>query len=71
MFNDSKNEELHFKLIESLALSTRAYNALKKANVNTIQELLNLTPEEIYNLKNLKNIGKKTLNEILLIRNNY
>ncbi len=66
MFDEPKFEGVSNELIESLSLSTRAYNALKCANVNTVQELLILTPEEIYKLKN---IGKKTLNEILLIRN--
>ena len=66
MFNKLKLEKIPKKLIESLPLNTRAYNALKGANVNTVQELINLTPEEIYKLKN---IGKKTLDEILSIIN--
>ncbi len=56
--------------IEDLNLSTRAYNCLKKANVNNIEEMATV------NLKILDNCGRKTYKEITekineLIENNY
>ena len=48
-------------LIEELQLSLRSYNCLKRAGINTIQELMKLSQEEI---KNLKNFGKKSSNEV-------
>jgi len=47
--------------VEVLDISTRAYNALKKADINTIDELSKYTIEEI---EKLDNIGKKTASEI-------
>ena len=47
--------------IEILGLSVRAYNALKSHKINTINELLNLSQEE---LVKMRNIGAKTVKEI-------
>lgn len=48
--------------IETLSLSVRAYNALKKSEIYTIEQLINQSPIAIYNLEN---IGKKTATEIM------
>ena len=48
--------------IEELELSVRAYNCLKRANINTIGELLSLSYNE---LMNIKNFGKKSADEVL------
>jgi DNA-directed RNA polymerase subunit alpha len=47
--------------IEELDFSVRTYNCLKKANVLTIGELVQLTEGD---LMNIRNFGKKSLNEV-------
>lgn len=47
--------------IEELQLSVRAYNCLKKANINTVGDLLQYSPEE---LQKLKNFGRKSADEV-------
>lgn len=47
--------------IEELQLSVRAYNCLKKAQINTVGDLLKYSPEQ---LKELKNFGKKSAEEV-------
>ncbi len=47
--------------IEALDISNRAYNGLKKANINTIEELVQKNKKEI---GTLDNIGAKTIDEI-------
>lgn len=47
--------------IDALRLSMRAYNCLRRAKINTVGELLQLSEEELYNIKNL---GRKTADEI-------
>jgi DNA-directed RNA polymerase subunit alpha len=48
--------------IEELELSVRAYNCLKRANINSLGELLNLSYNE---LMNIKNFGRKSADEVL------
>ena len=47
--------------IEELQLSVRAYNCLKKAQINTVGQLLDKAPEE---LLGLKNFGRKSAEEL-------
>jgi len=47
--------------IEELQLSVRAYNCLKRAQINTIGDLLNYSPEK---LQELKNFGRKSADEV-------
>ena len=47
--------------IEELQLSVRAYNCLKKAQINTVGDLLEYSPEK---LQELKNFGKKSADEV-------
>lgn len=48
--------------IKKLELSTRAYNALRRANINTIGDLVDFSKE---NLPSLKNMGVKSITEII------
>lgn len=48
--------------IEELDLSVRAFNCLKRAGVNTVQDLVNKSPEEMMKIRNL---GKKSLEEVI------
>lgn len=49
-------------VIDKLELSVRAYNCLKRAGINTVEDLINRTPEEIMRVRNL---GRKSLEEVL------
>ena len=48
--------------IDELELSMRSYNCLKRAGINTVEELTNRTPEDMMNVRNL---GRKSLEEVL------
>ena len=48
--------------IEDLELSVRAYNCLKRANINSLRELLKLSYND---LMNIKNFGRKSADEVL------
>ena len=48
-------------LIEELKLSVRAYNSLKRADVNTVENLTQKTEEEMIKMRNL---GVKSLEEV-------
>jgi len=53
--------------IEELQLSVRAYNCLKKAQINTIGDLLQYSPEK---LQELKNFGRKSADEVFFTLKN-
>lgn len=48
--------------IDELELSVRSYNCLKRAGINTVEELVNKTPEDMMKVRNL---GRKSLEEVL------
>ncbi len=48
--------------IDELELSVRSYNCLKRAGINTVQELTNKTAEDMMKVRNL---GRKSLEEVL------
>ncbi len=48
--------------IDELELSVRSYNCLKRAGINTVEELVNKTSEDMMKVRNL---GKKSLDEVL------
>jgi DNA-directed RNA polymerase subunit alpha len=48
-------------LIEELQLPVRAYNCLKRAGINSVDELVQYSQEEI---KEIKNFGKKSADEV-------
>ena len=48
--------------IEELELSVRSFNCLKRANINTVEELVSKTPDEMMKVRNL---GRKSLDEVL------
>lgn len=57
----SEKDKILNKTIEELDFSVRSYNCLKKSNVNTLRDLVEYSPMEIIKIKNL---GKKSLDEI-------
>lgn len=60
-----KEEEAKDKLlemnIEELDLSVRSYNCLKRAGINTVEELIKKTEEDMMKVRNL---GRKSLEEV-------
>lgn len=48
--------------IDELELSVRSYNCLKRAGINTVEELVNKTSEDMMKVRNL---GRKSLEEVL------
>ena len=48
--------------IDELELSVRSYNCLKRAGINTVEELTNKTPDDMMKVRNL---GRKSLEEVL------
>ena len=48
--------------IDELELSVRSYNCLKRAGINTVEELCNKTSEDMMKVRNL---GRKSLEEVL------
>ncbi|MEW5921209.1 MAG: DNA-directed RNA polymerase subunit alpha [Bacillota bacterium] len=57
---DSKNKVLDMT-IEELDLSVRSYNCLKRAGINTVEELIRRSEDEMMKVRNL---GKKSLEEV-------
>jgi DNA-directed RNA polymerase subunit alpha len=49
-------------LIEEIPISVRAYNCLKRAQINTINDLMNYSREE---LLEIKNFGRKSVDEVI------
>ena len=59
---DSKGNEVLKMTIEELDLSVRSYNCLKRAGVNTVEDLASKTEEDMMRVRNL---GRKSLEEVL------
>jgi len=59
---ESGKEKALEMTIEELDLSVRAFNCLKRAGVNTVQDLVNKSPDEMMKVRNL---GKKSLEEVI------
>src|SRR5690625_3581108 len=60
---EDQKEKVMEKTIEELDLSVRSYNCLKRAGINTVQELSTKTEEDMMKVRNL---GRKSLDEIKL-----
>lgn len=58
---DEKEKVLEMN-IDELELSVRSYNCLKRAGINTVDELISRTPEDMMKVRNL---GRKSLEEVL------
>ncbi len=58
---EDKKEKVLEMTIEELDLSVRSYNCLKRAGINTVQELTQKTEEDMMKVRNL---GRKSLEEV-------
>jgi DNA-directed RNA polymerase subunit alpha len=59
---DDEKEKVLEMSIDELELSVRSFNCLKRAGINTVEELTNKTPEDMMKVRNL---GRKSLEEVL------
>lgn len=58
---EGKKEKVLEMTIEELDLSVRSYNCLKRAGINTVEELTNRSEDDMMKVRNL---GKKSLEEV-------
>lgn len=59
--DDGKGKTLEMT-IEELDLSVRSFNCLKRAGINTVEDLINKTEEDMMKVRNL---GRKSLDEVV------
>lgn len=59
---ETKKEKVLEMTIEELDLSVRSYNCLKRAGINTVEDLTNKTEEDMMKVRNL---GRKSLEEVV------
>lgn len=60
--DDKSHEKILEMTIEELDLSVRSFNCLKRAGINTVEDLTKKTEEEMMRVRNL---GKKSLEEVI------
>jgi len=60
--DEPDNKKVLEIVIEELDMSVRSFNCLKRAGINTVQDLTNKTEEEMIKVRNL---GKKSLEEVI------
>lgn len=61
--DDKSKEKVLEMTIEELDLSVRSFNCLKRAGINTVEDLTNKTEEDMMKVRNL---GRKSLDEVVL-----
>ena len=57
-----RQEKVLEMTIEELDLSVRSFNCLKRAQINTVEDLINRTEEDMMKVRNL---GRKSLDEVV------
>ncbi|MBR2448093.1 MAG: DNA-directed RNA polymerase subunit alpha [Clostridia bacterium] len=60
--SDNEKEKVLDLTIDELDLSVRSFNCLKRAGINTVEDLINKTEEEMMKVRNL---GRKSLEEVI------
>ena len=58
---ENKKEKVLEMSIEDLELSVRSFNCLKRAGISTVEDIINMTEQEMMKVRNL---GKKSLDEV-------
>ena len=58
---ESRKDRVLEMTIEELELSVRSFNCLKRAGINTVEDLVNKSPEDMMKVRNL---GKKSFDEV-------
>ena len=59
---DNGKEKILEMTIEELDLSVRSFNCLKRASINTVEDLIGKSEEEMMKVRNL---GRKSLEEVM------
>ena len=59
---DDSTDKMLEMTIEELDLSVRSFNCLKRANINTVEDLISKTEDEMMKVRNL---GRKSLEEVI------
>ncbi len=59
---ETKKEKVLEMTIEELDMSVRSFNCLKRAGIDTVEDLINKTEEDMIKVRNL---GKKSLEEVI------
>jgi DNA-directed RNA polymerase subunit alpha len=59
---ETKKEKVLEMTIEELDMSVRSFNCLKRAGIDTVEDLTNMTEEKMIHVRNL---GKKSLEEVI------
>lgn len=59
---ETRKERVLEMTIEELDLSVRSFNCLKRANINTVEDLIGRTEEDMMKVRNL---GRKSLEEVI------
>ena len=54
--------------IEDMDLSVRSYNCLKRAGIHTVEDLTKRSEDDMLKVRNL---GRKSLDEVILKLNSY
>ena len=62
IIEEAKEDSVESVPVSSLDLSVRSYNCLKRSKIETLDQLASITMEELVNIKNL---GKKSVDEII------
>lgn len=60
--DDNNKEKVLEMTIEELDLSVRSFNCLKRAGINTVEDLINKSEDEMMKVRNL---GRKSLEEVI------
>ena len=61
--DDKGKEKVLEMTIEELDLSVRSFNCLKRAGINTVEDLINKSEEDMMKVRNL---GRKSLEEVIV-----
>ena len=59
---EAQYEKVLEMTIEELDLSVRSFNCLKRAGINTVEDLIDKTEDEMMKVRNL---GRKSLEEVM------
>ena len=59
---EARRDKVLEMTIEELDLSVRSFNCLKRANINTVEDLISKTEDEMIKVRNL---GRKSLEEVM------
>ena len=65
---DGNNEKVLNMTIEELDLSVRSFNCLKRAGINTVEDLIEKSEEDMMKVRNL---GRKSLEEVIAKLNSF